>query len=83
MGGYDHLEVVKRNVELILSDGGSAPHKNFVRTCNALGLPLAKGKSLVRGLLGPILGGEIDGQYHERVFRRTGNSSYPGNGGQL
>ena len=61
MDGYDHLEVVKRCAGAVLEDGGSQPHQRFVDICAGLGLPFADGKRMIRGLLGPLLGGELDG----------------------
>jgi hypothetical protein len=39
----------------------SAEHGRFVDACAGLGLPLNAGKSLVKGLAGQLLGGELDG----------------------
>ena len=61
MDGYDHLEAVRRNAVAVVQEEASEPHRRFSDVCARLGLPLAKGKKLVRGTLGPLLGGEVDG----------------------
>ena len=62
MDGYDHLEIIKKSALAVVTSESAAPHQRFVQVCADLGLPLAKSKKLVRGMLGPILGGEIDGE---------------------
>ena len=61
MDGFDHLEKVRKTALQVLQDSGSAEHGRFVKACTELKLPLNRSKRLVRGLLGPLLGGELDG----------------------
>ncbi|CAK0908038.1 unnamed protein product, partial [Prorocentrum cordatum] len=63
MDGFDfvrRLRVLSGKLDELQFEA-SEEHGRFVQTCSELGLPLNAAKSLVEGLAGQILGGELDG----------------------
>ena len=68
LDSYDEVRRVKAVTREVLEGVASERHKNFVRTCEELHLPLNQGKKLVGAVRGTLQGGDIDGpQGH---FRR-------------
>jgi len=61
LDSYDEVRRVKAVTREVLEGVASERHKNFVRTCEELQLPLNQGKKLVGAVRGTLQGGDIDG----------------------